>query len=616
MRSGWSKAFKAGSAAAFLLLQLVAHAEIPDTGFEYDGMLILKGSATKTRQEPDQGPPGRNTRDYVPRWEPGDIPPILGNKPYVPTKPSILKGNRLTDQYKIKAGADQFRRILEKDPNNPAAHNGLGKLYYEMTSSSNQDLRDQANRLYEQAVNEFLTALRFQPNYVEARVNLGNLFMDQGRFRDAEEEFRRALALAPNDSEANEKMGALLLKQGDVNGSLPYLEKAVQLKTDNASAHYYLGTAYTQRGEYSKALGELQTSLYQFPNSAPVHYQMGVVYELQGNGGAAVNAFQKSINIKPEFAPAGMQLAEHYRRRGDLTGSLEVMKNLLESYPDNDTLRFRVAQLSLKNNQPEVAAKYFTQILQDNPDDRQARQGLSVSEQRIAKQAIAEGDLSDRVEARQALRSAVGNNPDNLKARLTQLKLAGGARPSTSFEPGFVNAVLREPADRPGDNLTKGEVLLVNRRFDQAEREFEVSLRTVTSTADLLTLGEIFMVMGTPDKAEETFERVLAQSPDNAAALQGMREVTQARRKARGLVFDAKLHKEEHSPFRAIQLLDEALTLDQMNPETHRLLGQLYEKVERPDLAIEYYQAYLALEPTGSSANSVRDRIKRLSKQR
>lgn len=564
---------------------------------------ILRGNATKTQNAPG------------PVWE--EAPGTLKRKPYFPKSPALAKGNRLVEAYQLDAAEAHFLKMLEKNPADAAAHNGLGMIYYERTTSSNQTIRDSVKSRYQDAITEFVTALRYQPNYVEARLNLGTIYAETGRLRDAEEEFQRAYALAPKNSEANEKMGMILYKQGKVNDALPFLEEAVRRKTNNSSAYYTLSQIYTDRGQYDEALKALQTALYQYPNSAPVHHQLGVVYEAQGNGAAAVTEYQKAIWIKPEYVPAHIRLAEHYQKRGDTGAALTVMKNLLEAYPPDkypafESLKFRTAEMSLKNNQPEVAARIYREILAENPNDAQAKNGLSQCEFKLAQQSAQEGNLVGAAQAQEQLRATLRLDPDNLKARLAQLQLAGGPRPLSDFNAGFADAVLREPAVYGGDSLSKGEILIANHRLNQAEREFETVLHTFTAPSDTTTLGEIFLKLGSPTMAERSFEKTLAAQPGDAAATQGMREVRKAQRKSRGLVLDAQVMSKNKSYVRAISLLDEALDYDQYNADAYWFLGQNYERVERYDLAIDQYKTYLQLAPVGDQSEEARKRIQKL----
>jgi tetratricopeptide (TPR) repeat protein len=565
---------------------------------------LLKGAATKVENPPV--------------WE--DAPLPKPGRIFRPANASVRRGDVLAEQYKLKAAEEKYLQALQQNPQDAGAHNGLGKVYYQMTTSSNQSIRDDMDGLYQKATFEFLTALRYQPNYLEARLNLGTMYMEQGRLRDAEEEFRRAHRLAPENPKVYEKLGTVLLKQNRVTQAIPHLEQAVMFQSGNATAHYYLGKAYAARGHYDKALKELQTSLYLYPNSAPVHHQMGEVYALQGNEGAAVTEFKKSMWIKPEYIPAHLSLAKFYEDRGDDAHALETLQNLLGSYPpykypEFQSIQLNAADLARKAHQLELATKLYQDVLQESPDNASAKAGLSKAEVQMAKRMAGEGDLVGRGEAVRMLEAALESQPGNLKARLDQIKLAGGPRSPEALEPGFVSAVMKEPTMLASASVNKGELLQVRHEFLPAEREYETALHAVTTPEDTLVLGEIFLELGHPAMAERTFEKALTYSPRHAGAKMGLKEVHKAQSQARLLLSDARLHAKNRYYERAVSILDESMQLDRYNPETYQLMGNYQEQLKNYPKALEAYRSYLHLAPPEAGTKSIRDRVKRLERR-
>ncbi|MBY0402919.1 MAG: tetratricopeptide repeat protein, partial [Cyanobacteria bacterium] len=335
----------------------------------------------------------------------------------------------------------------------------------------------------------------------------------------------------------------------------------------------------------------------------------------QGNGGAAVNEFKKAIAIKPENVPASLKLADHYKRRGDLAGCLEVLKNLLESYPDSEALKIQVASLSLENKQPEVARKFYQEILQDNPRNPEALKGLSVANLQIGHALKNEGTLQSKESAKEFLTEALQANPDNLTAALRQQRLETKA---PSFSP-------QKPApflplgNQPSDSLKRGQVYWENNQFQRANQAFEIALLGYPRPEDALLLGEIFKEQGHLAMAEKAFRLVFDQSAPNTpfhqAALKGIQDAEKNKRTAQGLITEAQQHLKERLPQRAIQLIQESLEIHRLNPEAHRLLGEAFEKNLQPSMAIAAYQHYLDLEPSLEARKKVQRHLEQLEKK-
>jgi len=92
------------------------------------------------------------------------------------------------------------RIVVLHDPLSAAEHNDLGVAY---ESARQPDL----------AAREFRKALRRDPSFSRARINLGNVLARLGRWSDAERCYRRALRDAPDDPDALNNLAFVLLKQ-------------------------------------------------------------------------------------------------------------------------------------------------------------------------------------------------------------------------------------------------------------------------------------------------------------------------------------------------------------------------------------------------------------------
>ncbi len=542
----------------------------------------------------------------------------------------IRKADKLTEEYKLGAAEYYYRLVLKKDPKNAGAHHGLGKIYVQRTTSSNQRVRQTIQQLENRAIQAFLTALRYEPNYVEAHINLGQLYLKKGRMEDAKESFANALALEPSNSRANESVGQVLLGEGAVNEAITFFQKAIKLKSGNSSAHYLLGKAYIQRGEYDNAYEQLNIALYQNQNSAPIHYEMGLLYEQQGNGGAAVNEFKKAITIKPEYDKASLHLSQHYEKRGDLILALEQLKNTLESIPHHEDpgyykLTQRIAQMHLKNNQPEIAASYYQKVLRYWADDTQALKAMSqvtlLKAQR--KQALASGyggDLLSTGLTQAILDESLAYNPANIKAKMIQVKLNKGSRELSKMDPAIMSRALSHPAYMANESIARGEIWTARFDYKQAQREFESAMTSVSTPEDMINVGEMLLDMGQPDFAIQTFQRVLntrkAQAPIQKIAQNGIRKAQQSKVASQAKVNEALLYHKGDNSSQKRQILDEALRLDHQNAIAHRMLAEFYAQYKNYPWAIRHYHVYLSLNPSPKEARKIQKRIMHLTQKR
>ena len=82
-----------------------------------------------------------------------------------------------------------------------------------------------------------------------------------GEFEEAMEEYRTALQLNPRLVEARNGMAALMYKQGDVRGAIKELRVLLEFTPDNALVHLNMGT-------FLYSVGDLQAALDHYRKAA------------------------------------------------------------------------------------------------------------------------------------------------------------------------------------------------------------------------------------------------------------------------------------------------------------------------------------------------------------
>jgi tetratricopeptide (TPR) repeat protein len=549
---------------------------------------------------------------------PYDAPAVYG-RAYHPQQANIRQADRLVEDYKLQAAEDLYRQALKQNPKNPGALNGLGKVAYYKTTSSNQNSRSRTGEFYEEAINRFMSALRYQPGYVEAHINLAQIYMEQHRMGDAADELYRALHLAPRNDEALARQGEWLVRNNRSDEAIPYLKKAIRLNSANVTAHYYLGMAQVERNEMDEALQNFNTTLWLQPRNGNAHYQMGRIYEGQGNAAGAVEHYRQALLYKPELAEARLKLADLYQNRADNPAALEQLKTTLGSTEPTWELTDRTAKLSMENEQPDQAVKLYRAWLNAHPEDSgKANPALSKAKTRLAVQKLRDRDLISQGEAHRYAEQALKAQPNNFEARMIKVKLdqeMGPVSTLTGKEPGVIDAALSQPDYQPYQSYEKGELLLARYQFRKAEQAFRTARRTGEGKRSPMHFGELFLAKGLPTLAEESFQQVLAQAPGNASARLGLAKAKEAREQSRILLDEARLEHRKESLPTAILLLKRSLQANAENSQAYYLLGQIYEKRDDYATSADHYYAYLQLEPMAENADGIRRKIEQLKRK-
>lgn len=115
----------------------------------------------------------------------------------------LQQARRLHHQGDFSQAEDQYRQILQADPQQPEALHGLGLIAYHFGHL------DAAVDLVQQAVNQ-------QPCEPTYHLNLGNIWSDLGQWQLAQTAYEQALSLKPDYLAARFNLGQLWLQQGQI----------------------------------------------------------------------------------------------------------------------------------------------------------------------------------------------------------------------------------------------------------------------------------------------------------------------------------------------------------------------------------------------------------------
>ncbi len=99
----------------------------------------------------------------------------------------------------------------------------------------------------------YLTALKVDPRFIQARVNLAEHYFQAGRVSDGEPILREGLKLLPNDGFLHEALGRLLVRLRKYDEGLQHIANAVESQPERAELRYFLGVGLNQTKGYAAA---------------------------------------------------------------------------------------------------------------------------------------------------------------------------------------------------------------------------------------------------------------------------------------------------------------------------------------------------------------------------
>jgi Flp pilus assembly protein TadD len=160
-----------------------------------------------------------------------------------------------TARERLDRALAEWRAARAGDADRAEAHASLGTLALDLGRA-------------EEAERELSTAVRLDPGFGPARVNLADLHRARGRDGDGERVLREGLALTPSDAGMHFALGLLLVRTGRRAEALPHLVRAAESAPRVARFGYVLGVARESDGDVEGARRAFEAVLARHPFDA------------------------------------------------------------------------------------------------------------------------------------------------------------------------------------------------------------------------------------------------------------------------------------------------------------------------------------------------------------
>jgi predicted CXXCH cytochrome family protein len=168
-----------------------------------------------------------------------------------------------------------------------------------VASVPDDQLRADERAAFGRAASEFIDTQWYNADRPEARVNLGTFYGNRGDVAKAEDEFKAAIRLEPSFLPAYVNLADLLRALGrDADGER-VVRQGLQVAPRNAMLHHALGLALVRLSRTGEALGELEHATVLEPGNARFAYVYAVALHSAGKVDAAIGTLEKALTAHP-----------------------------------------------------------------------------------------------------------------------------------------------------------------------------------------------------------------------------------------------------------------------------------------------------------------------------
>jgi tetratricopeptide (TPR) repeat protein len=144
------------------------------------------------------------------------------------------------------------------------------------------------------------TALRLDPRNIPARVNLADLYRGLGREADAERLLTEAIQIDPQAAEPQHALGLLLVRTNRRQPAMIWLKRAYDLQPQAARYGYVYAVALADAGRRPEAIRLLVKLQQRHPADGDILVALASLEERQGNVSRALRWAEKLLLVRPD----------------------------------------------------------------------------------------------------------------------------------------------------------------------------------------------------------------------------------------------------------------------------------------------------------------------------
>jgi putative PEP-CTERM system TPR-repeat lipoprotein len=392
-------------------------------------------------------------------------------------------------QKQFDAALDRITELEKKQPQSPLAWNYRGAAYIGKKDAA-------------KARNSFEQALKLDPKFFPAVVNLAQLDLAEGKTDQARKRFENILQTDPKHLQSMLALADLSVRIKDEKAYTSWLGKAIQAHPQAVLPRTALVRYYLANKEPQKALALAKETANANPESPQALGFLGSTQLAAGDKASAIATLTRLTEKARQSPDAYLQLALAQladRRLNDARISLQRALQLNPGHPQSQDALLR---LELANKQPEAALKIARQIQSQHP-------GAPVGFDREADILMSQKRYPQAIKAyEQALEKGAGT------ATLAKLHRALSAAGDTqAAEQRLVGWIKQHPQDLAARNYA-AESYMRTQRNREAIAQYEILLKAKPDNVIFLNnLATLYQREKDP-RALATAEQALKLAPD------------------------------------------------------------------------------------------------------
>jgi tetratricopeptide (TPR) repeat protein len=403
------------------------------------------------------------------------------------------RGKQFLAQGNLDKAGVEFRNALQIKPKAPEA------LYFGgQVAERRGDMRS--------AIGLYQATLDAQPDQIQARANLGSIYVIGGVPDRALEIVEPYLAKHPDTPELLVVRGAAREVKKNTAGARADAERALQLDPKNERAVGLLAGIERGSGDLDGAISLVTEAVRRLPASAELHEVLAGLYFDADKPDQGREQLGKLIQLRPHELRYRYQLATVLARSHQVDAAQRVLEDCVKVMPESNAPKLVLADFLWSQRSPAAAEKLMRDFIAHDPHDFDLRLGLGALYQR-------RGASQEAINAYAEVIKLDDVHPHGLLARnrIASIDVSDGHLDAAEK---LVAEVLKE-SPRDADALAmRGTIEAERNETTAAIADLRAALRDQPKAVGLhRTLARVYLASGEPGLAEEVLRQAAQLAP-------------------------------------------------------------------------------------------------------
>lgn len=204
----------------------------------------------------------------------------------------------------------------------------------------------------------------------------GLALQNEGQWEQAEQQYKTALSFKPTDAKAQMNLAVVLTSQNKFDEAVPHMEEALRIRPNDGEFHFNYASLLQRIGRAEEAGPHYEAGARLMPNSPEAHYHYASFLAATGRSNDAVSELRRVVQLKPDYVDAQLKLADALFAKSDLEEARLHYAAALDRDPKSAVAHNNLGRIYLTQGQMSQAIVQFGEALRLNPDYKEAEENL------------------------------------------------------------------------------------------------------------------------------------------------------------------------------------------------------------------------------------------------